>query len=1221
MPQAYPVQENTMTLAYRAVAGVALALVLAASNGCAQALRTGEPAVAGASAEDLAREFQSPPDSARPWVYWFWMDGNLSREGITADLEAMQRAGIGGMVIMEVDVGIPRGPVKFMSPQWRALFKHAVTEAQRLGLQITLNAGPGWTGSGGPWVKPEQSMQHLVASSIEVSGPAELDRVLPRPAPRDPHFVHVPVPPQLEKARKEFYRDVAVIAFPTPAKGPRIADVDEKALYYRNPFSSMPGVKPHLPSPAEYPATPAGTAIAPQAIVDLTDRLGPDGRLTWKVPPGEWTILRFGRTTTGANTRPSPEPAIGFESDKMDKAALEAHFEAFVGTLMKELAEGDEAGEVATLQEQEAGKMPALRGGEAGKMPALRRRQVGWTMLHIDSWEMGSQNWTAAFRDEFRRRRGYDPLPYLPAMLGHVVESLEISERFLWDLRQTVNELIVENHAAHLRELAHRHGFGLSIEPYDLTPCADMSLGGMADVPMCEFWSEGYGFETTFSCIEATSIAHTLGRPIVAAEAFTANHEEAWKLHPGNMKRQADWALCFGINRIVFHRYAHQPWLDRWPGMTMGPYGIHYERTQTWWELSSAWHTYLSRCQHLLRQGVPVADICYLSAEGAPHVFRPPPSALGGSQTLPDRRGYNFDGCTPETLLQHMSVKNGRLTLPEGMSYRVLVLPKVETMTPALLGKVKDLAEAGATVIGAPPLKSPGLSDYPRCDEEVKRIARELWGDDPAPTELTERRVGRGRVFWSSALLPDTALEQAGKHPLAGAKWIWHPEGNPAASAPAGKRYFRRIVSLGAEERVKAARLSITADNSFELWVNGRRAGSGNNFHHAFDFDVAASLRPGENIIAVAAENGVSHSVDAPNPAGMIAALRLQLGDGSIREVCTDRAWKTAVKVSDGWLTDASAEGEWLAAMELGPLGAGPWGAISGRAQQFDIYPDYDVTAAVLTKLNVPPDFQSDKPLRYIHRRTDDADIYFLANPDAQAVQANCDFRAAGRSVEIWDPVTGKTRAAANPVEQDGRTLLSLNLEPVGSVFVMFLSGQADRKMHGTSASGDLPVYESMPLDGPWLVRFQPGRGAPGELTFDALLDWSKHPDPGVKYFSGTAVYTKTFKIPEDFLGRGKRLELDLGRVEVMAQVKLNGRDLGILWTPPFRIDMTEAAQAGENKLEITVANLWPNRLIGDKSLPEEKRVAWSTWNPYRADSPLLASGLIGPVTLRAANE
>ena len=582
-----------------------------------------------AHAANLERDFAHPPAAARPWVYWMWMDGNLSREGLTADLEAMQRAGIGGVIIMEVDVGIPKGPVKFMSDEWRQLFAHVVAEAERLGLQITLNAGPGWTGSGGPWVKPEQSMQHLVASTVEISGPTNFNAVLPQPAPRKPYFGTGGLPAELLKAQNEFYRDVSVLAFPTPAGNERIADLDHKALFVRDPFSSMPGVKPFIPAPADYPALPSGAAIATEKILDLTDRLDAEGRLTWTAPAGNWTVMRFGRTSTGANTRPAPAPGLGLECDKFDKAALDAHFEQFVGKLVAQPSVVAQPSGLRKYRQPSRLQSDSPGSGSAYSQTLKRSREAyttgktaGLTSLHIDSWEMGAQNWTGAFREEFKRRRGYDPLRYLPAMAGRVVESREVSERFLWDLRQTAQELVIENHAGHLKELAHRHGLGLSIEPYDMNPTADLNLGAVADVPMCEFWANC--FESWFSCYEAASIAHTGGKRIVAAESFTSDDKERWLFHPGSLKALGDWAFSSGVNRIVFHRYAHQPWLDRAPGMTMGPYGVHWERTQTWWDMVPAFHEYLARCQVVLRQGVAVADILYLTPEGAPQAFRPP---------------------------------------------------------------------------------------------------------------------------------------------------------------------------------------------------------------------------------------------------------------------------------------------------------------------------------------------------------------------------------------------------------------------------------------------------------------------------------------------------------------------------------------------------------------------------------------------------------------------
>ena len=545
--------------------------------------------------------FRNPPLDARPGVYWYFMDGNLTRQGMTDDLQAMVEAGIGHVVFLEVNVGVPRGSVDFLSDPWQELFRHAVREAERLRIEITLGSGPGWAGSGGPWVKLEQSMQHLVASSIDLSGPQRFTGHVPRPAPREPFFGYGSMSEEMRRQRESFYEDVAVLAFPRVRGKERIPDVDEKALYYRAPYSSQPGVKPYLAAAAAGRMVPADSVILRGRTVDLTDRLQADGRLAWDVPAGDWTIMRFGRRNTGATTRPAPQPGLGFECDKFSRAAFDAHFDNYVGKLLRKVGPRDGS---------------------------------GWTMVHIDSWEMGSQNWTADFREQFRLRRGYDLLSFLPTFAGHIVDSLEVSERFLWDIRQTAQELVLENHAQRFKALGRQHGFRLSIEPYDMNPTSDLDLGAVADVPMCEFWSDGFGFDTTFSCLEATSIAHTRGCAVVAAEAFTATGDEAWKLGPGAIKNQGDWAFATGINHFVYHTFAHKP-QGRRPGMTMGPYGVHWDRGQTWWPMIGAYHRYIARCQFLLRQGRSVADICYLVPEGAPQVFRPPPTALTGSGSLP----------------------------------------------------------------------------------------------------------------------------------------------------------------------------------------------------------------------------------------------------------------------------------------------------------------------------------------------------------------------------------------------------------------------------------------------------------------------------------------------------------------------------------------------------------------------------------------------------------
>jgi hypothetical protein len=682
----------------------------------------------------LQKGFLNPPDSSRPGVYWYFMDGNISKEAITADLESMKKVGIGTVLFLEVNVGVPRGKVNFMSDEWMNLFTHIVRESERLGITINLGVGPGWTGSGGPWVTGAQSMKHLVCSTITVSGNEnEKKIILAKAAPVKPYFGESSFTPELKQRWLDYYEVVVVLAVPTPTGDSKISDIYEKALYYRDPYSSKPGVKAFIPSFADYLEPLQGSVISPDKIIDVTRFLKSDSVLDWKVPLGNWTIMRFGSRNNGAVTRPAPLPGVGFESDKFDTTAISAHLASFTGKLLKRIG-----------------------------MPE-KNQQGGLKMLHIDSWEMGVQNWTAKLREEFTKRRGYDPLPFYPVYAGLVVESLEKSERFLWDLRQTAQELVIENNAIYIKKYSQKYNLGLSIEPYDLNPTADMELGAVADVPMGEFWSNGFGFNTSFSCIEATSIAHIEGKKVVAAEAFTAR-SDAWKQYPGSMKNQGDWAFAAGINKFMYHTYQHQSLPENLkPGMTMGPYGVHHDRSQTWWSMVDGYHKYVARCQYILQLGKPVADILYLTPEGAPQVFRAPASALTTADDLtnsfsssvkgdflPDRKGYNFDGCTPSQILKAI-VSKGKIIFPSGATYSLLVLPKTETMTPAMITKIESLVKAGAIVIGNPPRKSPSLVNYPECDRQVVEKATSMWGGLTSPEEISKRILGKGKIYWGGA--------------------------------------------------------------------------------------------------------------------------------------------------------------------------------------------------------------------------------------------------------------------------------------------------------------------------------------------------------------------------------------------------------------------------------------------------------------------------------------
>jgi len=1193
------------------------------------------------------KDFLTPPDAARPWVYWFFLNGNITREGITADLEAMRRVGIGGVLIMEVDQGAPKGPARFGSPAWRKLFQHVCAEADRLGLKVNMNNDSGWCGSGGPWITPELAMQKVTWTETAVEGPRHFEGSLPQPA-----------------TVVNFYRDIAVLAFPTPAGNARLKNVNNKAM------SAPTGVS--LAAPASWPAVPAEQTIPRGRLVDLTARLASDGRIAWDVPEGKWTILRLGHTPTGSVNSPAPIDVRGLECDKLSRAASEAHFAGLMGKLVADV------------------------GPLAGKT---------LVSTHIDSWEVGVQNWTPRFRQEFCRLRGYDPLPLLPVMTGRVVDSREVSERFLWDLRETISDLLLVNYAGHFRELSHRHGLRLSIEAYNTCPCDEMAYAGRADEPMGEFWSWSK-YSAAFSCTEMASAGHVYGKPIIGAEAFTADNNEKWLSYPGNVKDLGDWAFCEGINRFVFHRYAMQPWRDQKPGMSMGPWGLHYERTETWWEQSKAWHEYLARCQFLLQQGLFVADICFLGPEGSPQSLNGQQSFVSktpGQESQPlERPGHNFDTCPPEVVLTRMSVKDGRLVLPDGMSYRMLVLPQVETMTPKLLGKIKELVAAGATVVGTRPVKSPSLSDYPKCDENISRLAAELWGAGNPPAEITEHAYGKGRIFWGGELQTVQGPSPDASTSLEAAKWIWYPEGNPAAAAPVGKRYFRRAVKVDAGSPVESAQLVMTADNSFVCWINGKWAGSGDSFTQAYAMNVTSLIKPGINVVAVAAVNGA----DAPNPAGLIGTLVLKYRDGRTLEIPTDRTWQTAMTVEGQWTSSTAAEPRWLAALELGAFGMAPWGNLEQTPIASHLFPEVATICGLLEKTGVPPDFSyrtgsSAQSLRYIHRMIGGDDVYFVANKMPRAEEAVCCFRVQGKRPELWWPETGRIEPAAIYDQSHGCMRLPLRLDPSGSVFVVFRAGkaiEADRitsvtrngqlVLPTTSKAGSLPSDraaagsialtrraaggieanvrqpgsyvlrtadgQSRQLDvaalpdpqaiaGPWEVQFASGGGAPDHVALDRLISWSAHSDPGVKYFSGTATYHTKFTVPDGLLSNNRRLSLDLGRVEVIAEVKLNGKQLGTLWKPPYCLEIGDAVRAGENTLEVKVTNLWVNRQIGDEQLPEDSqrnadgtlkawpewlqegklsptgRHSFTSWRLWKKDSPLLDSGLLGPVTLKAA--
>jgi len=523
------------------------------------------------------------------------------------------------------------------------------------------------------------------------------------------------------------------------------------------------------------------------------------------------------------------------------------------------------------------------------------------------------------------------------------------------------------------------------------------------------------------------------------------------------MKDQSDWALALGVNRFFFHTFAHKPLGDEYrPGMTMGPYGVHWDRGQTWWPMVEAYHQYISRCSHMMQQGQAVADILYLTPEGAPMVFTPPADALKENGAIPDKKSYGFDGCSPNMLMERATVENGKIVFPGASSYEMMVLPNFQTMTPELLKHIIALVKKGAKIIGTPPVKSPSLTNYPDCDKEVAELAQKLWGTLQTPDKKSVIKFGKGIIYWGSEL--------------------------------------------------------------YNLPSN-------------------------------------------------------------------------------------------------------------------EIYPSYQNTVEILSELNVAEDFKSDNNnIRFGHRKTDNSDIYFIANRTDDFQKTACTFRAVGEP-EIWMGTTGETRKITNYSVKNGLTTIPMEFFPCESFFVTFSgkSSKPDSNENGTN----FPVFaEVKTIEGAWNVSFNPKFGGPENIQFDKLQDWTTHESRGIKYYSGIATYQKNIEM--DKL-TDKPYYIDLGVVNDIARVKLNGKDMGVIWCAPWRIDISSAIKEGSNELVIEVANRWINRLLGDQQAPDANvrkvkfenglmggeefttgRYTFTTKQAMRSFNftEPLSSGLLGPVRI-----
>lgn len=829
------------------------------------------------------------------------------------------------------------------------------------------------------------------------------------------------------------------------AGGPWVTpELASKNLFYSSVVVGGPGqIKHELPFPTVPPDCPKGEdglpkwyldvavlawpdtkekVIAdPSKIIDLSDKLK-NGVLNWRVPEGHWRVMRYVCSNNGQQLIAASPNSKGPFIDFLDPEATRFHFRYIID------------------------KLGLKKGGDSDY--PLKSLEVDSMELHV-----GIQ-WTPKFPDWFKKYHDYDPIPWLGVLSGWTVKDKVTSDRFEYDYRKTVSDLLIFSHYTTGSQVCAEYGLELAGEAggpgppiWDSCPVDALKALGNVDIPRGEFWIGNR--HNIFLVKEIASASHIYGKPYVDAESWTTWRR--WKDSLFIRKQIVDRAFCEGLNRITYHGYSHSPEEAGYPGRTYHA-GVDMNPQVVWWSKTRPFMDYLARCCHMLQQGLFVADVAYYYGDQAPNFWplfhnvpeKPLLDGLGA--------GYDYDVVNSDVILNRMSVKDGRIVLPDGMSYRVLVLPGQTHMQLEVLVKLGELVSRGATIIGPRPLDVPGLQDHELRTEKLRALASNMWGECDGIT-VKQNRYGRGKVVWG--LTPQ----------------------------------------------------------------------------------------------------------------------------------------------------------QWLVQESIGP--------------DFSCQSEEHATN-----------------LDYIHRQTEDTDIYFVRNKSLSPVNADYLFRVKDSAPQLWDPTDGSMKPTYAYKKVAGGISVQLDLPPGGSVFVVFAeiatSGSVDRAGIQYFRNGQYTLTASngkrkqvkvdtlpapLTLAGEWKVEFDPKWGAPAEIKLSKLISWTDHDNKGVHYYSGAAFYTKTLDVPADWLATGRRVHLDLGDVRELAEVLVNGKSAGVLWKPPFRADITSLVKPGANALKIEVMNMWINRLVGDQDLPAEKRFTRTNmsfdgyW--YRPEAwRVQPAGLLGPVRL-----
>ncbi len=1125
----------------------------------------------------LEQNFKNPPASAKPRTMWFWINGNVTKEGITADLEAMKNVGIQGALIFNVNLGNPKGFADYLSTAWLDLFHFAALEAKRLELELSFHNGAGWSSTGGPSITPENAMQELVFSETIHSGNNTFNAKLPQP-----------------KTHLNYYKDIAILAFPKPESDQRIDDLDIKMLSHK--------VRNHLSPDSKKISDLA--VVKTSEIIDLTSKLTKEGVLKWETPKGEWVILRIGHTPTGEKNRFPSDGGRGLECDKMSKKAVDVFWEGGIQPIIK--------------------KLDTLIG-------------TAVTRCHIDSYEVGTTNWTPNFAEAFKNLRAYNCKAYLPALAGYYVESGEETERFLWDFRRTVGDLIAKNYYGHFGALCRKNGMQFSTEPY-WGPFDSMQVGATADVVMSEFWSGSLAFFDSPKFV--ASIAKLNGSPIAEAESFTGMG--GWNQHPGTLKAMGDLAWAQGINRFVFHCYVHQPW-NVGPGLTLQVFGTDFNRLNTWWNQSKPFVDYISRGQFLLQQGTSVADVLVFTGEASPNdaLLMPELKALG----------YDYD-VIGANKIQSLTVKDSLIYTTVGETYKALVLPSIEWMTPKTLTKIEELVHLGAQISGPKPKKSPSLEKYPTCDAKVTELANSLW--DTGRIKDTSILDILKKGTW----LPDFSIENETN---AAIDFIHRKTENSDI-------YF--IVNAKKESRELACRFRVTGKQP-ELWnaetgeiTNAsvwRNNGDGTTTV-AIPFESQGAVFVVFKAPVTTKNHIVSATITTQKPEPVLPSelqiIKAEYGtflpDGLVdvtekvaknvannklsvqatRSLCSGdpapgykKELRIQYKVGEVLHKKNAMEKEWL---EIDAANKG----------------QLVILKAVFGKFargthNIPPN----KPIYDVTEKIKaiiDSGTYEISVNDSLLNKNN----NTKNALRVSYTINNETKTA---LVAEGSTLKLTQESPRSKLIntnntVAWVTPYAGEITYSTSKGKRKTltvkaIPKPIALSNAWSVSFPLINKDTLHTTFQQLMSWTDATEKEIRYFSGTASYKKEFNISAELLKPSNALQLDLGNVKVIAEVILNGKNLGVLWKAPYSINIDDAVVKGTNTLEVKITNLWPNRLIGDEQLELDykrrgphikewpkwllnntnrptERVTLAAFKHYNKNSELLPSGLIGPVKI-----